>query len=38
MDFVRRLVSLGWIGEDAIGFVEGERDPPSHGIGLNPVQ
>jgi hypothetical protein len=37
MDFVRRLVQMGYIGEGAIDVVQSKRDPPSHGIGLQPV-
>jgi Fe2+ transport system protein FeoA len=34
MDYVRRLVQLGYIDESAIEIVQSKRDPPSHGIGL----
>jgi hypothetical protein len=34
MDFVKRLVQAGCIGEDAVDIVQSKRDPPSHGIGL----
>ncbi|PMD33309.1 hypothetical protein L207DRAFT_571503 [Hyaloscypha variabilis F] len=33
-DYVRRLVDLGYIGEEAVNTVHAQRDPPSHGIGL----
>ncbi|KAI1905855.1 hypothetical protein LOZ12_005065 [Ophidiomyces ophidiicola] len=37
MDYVRRLVSLGYIDQSAIQIVQSERDPPTHGVGLNPA-
>ena len=33
-DYVKRLVTAGYIGEDAVSTVQAQRDPPSHGIGL----
>ena len=33
-DYVKRLVAVGYIGEEAVGIVQAQRDPPSHGIGL----
>jgi hypothetical protein len=36
--YVKRLVSAGYIiGEDAINIVQAQRDPPSHGIGLQAI-
>ena len=32
MDFVRRLVELGYLNSDAIDKVQAKRDPASHGI------
>lgn len=37
MDYVRRLVELGYIDAEAVSIVQGERDPPGHGITLQPV-
>lgn len=37
MEYVRRLVHLGYIGADAIGIVQSKRDPPTHGVGLQPI-
>jgi hypothetical protein len=34
MDFVKRLVQAGYIGQDAVDIVQSKRDPPSHGTGL----
>lgn len=36
-DYVKRLVTFGYIGEDAVSKVQAQRDPPSHGIGLQPA-
>jgi hypothetical protein len=36
-DYVKRLVAAGYIGEDAVSIVQARRDPPSHGIGLQPA-
>lgn len=37
MEYVRHLVAKGLIGEDAIQIVQSKRDPPTHGIGLQPA-
>ena len=37
MDFVRRLVQVNYLNEAAIEIVQAQRDPPSHGIGLQPA-
>ena len=36
-DYVKLLVVVGYIGEDAVSIVQAQRDPPSHGIGLLPA-
>jgi len=36
-DYVKRLVTVGYIGEGAVSRVQAQRDPPSHGIGLQPA-
>ncbi|QKX58274.1 uncharacterized protein TRUGW13939_05396 [Talaromyces rugulosus] len=38
MEYVRRLVDLGYIDASAIQIVQSKRDPPTHGIGLQPVE
>ena len=38
MDYVRRLVQLGYIDASAIQIVQSSRDPPTHGIGMQPVR
>lgn len=37
MDYIRHLVAKDYIGADAIQVVQSNRDPPTHGIGLRPV-
>ncbi|PGH26515.1 hypothetical protein AJ80_01829 [Polytolypa hystricis UAMH7299] len=37
MEYVRRLVDLGYIDASAIAIVQSKRDPPNHGIGLQPA-
>ena len=37
MDYVRHLVSCGYLSYDAIQIVQSKRDPPNHGIGLKHV-
>lgn len=37
MEFVRHLVSKGLIAAEAIQIVQSKRDPPNHGIGLQPA-
>ncbi|RJE22376.1 hypothetical protein PHISCL_05279 [Aspergillus sclerotialis] len=37
MEYVRRLVQLGYIDASAVQVVQSLRDPPTHGIGLQPV-
>lgn len=37
MEFVRYLVGKGLIGAEAIQIVQSKRDPPTHGIGLQPA-
>lgn len=37
MDYVRELVRENYIGSEAIEAVNSQRDPPNHGIGLQPV-
>ncbi|KAI9763037.1 MAG: hypothetical protein M4579_000101 [Chaenotheca gracillima] len=37
IDFVRRLVQLGYISPEAIDVVQIQRDPPSFGVGLRPI-
>ncbi|KAI9835729.1 MAG: hypothetical protein M1819_001907 [Sarea resinae] len=37
MAYVRRLVSLHYLEPEALQIVQSHRDPPSHGIGLQPV-
>lgn len=37
MDFVRHLVSKSLITAEAIQIVQSKRDPPNHGIGLQPA-
>lgn len=37
MEYVRHLVHLGYIGAGAIDIVQSKRDPPTHGVGLQPV-
>jgi hypothetical protein len=37
MEYVRHLVAKGLIGAEAIQVVQSKRDPPSHGIGLQPA-
>ncbi|KKZ68789.1 hypothetical protein EMCG_01002 [[Emmonsia] crescens] len=37
MDYVRRLVHHQYLNENAIQIVQSARDPPNHGVGLNPV-
>ncbi|KAL3473550.1 hypothetical protein BJX99DRAFT_233375 [Aspergillus californicus] len=37
MDYVRLLVAKGFIGDEAIEIVQSRRDPPGHGIGLQPM-
>ncbi|KAL4960401.1 uncharacterized protein BDV14DRAFT_145804 [Aspergillus stella-maris] len=36
-DYIRFLVSKGYIGEEAIDIIQSKRDPSSHGIGLQPT-
>ncbi|KAH8698965.1 hypothetical protein BGW36DRAFT_426645 [Talaromyces proteolyticus] len=37
MEYICYLVELGYIDVSAIEIVQSKRDPPSHGIGLQPV-
>lgn len=37
MEFVRHLIAKGLIAADAIQIVQSKHDPPTHGIGLQPV-
>ncbi|QSS66056.1 hypothetical protein I7I51_06907 [Histoplasma capsulatum] len=37
MDYVHRLVHHQYLNENAIQIVQSARDPPNHGVGLNPV-
>lgn len=37
MEFVRALVGRGFVGEEVVGIVEGERDEKGFGIGLKSV-
>lgn len=37
MEYIRKLVAKGYIGEEAIQIVQSKRDPPTHGVGLRPV-
>ncbi|GKZ36443.1 hypothetical protein AbraIFM66950_007515 [Aspergillus brasiliensis] len=37
MEFVRHLVAQGLLEGDAAQIVQSKRDPPAHGIGLQPV-
>ena len=37
MEYVRELVRVGYIGPEAIEAVNSRRDPPNHGIGLQPA-
>lgn len=37
MDFVRRLVQVNYLNEAAIEIVQAQRDPPNHGVGLQPA-
>lgn len=37
MEYIRHLVSKGYIGAQAIQIVQSKRDPPTHGIGLRRV-
>ena len=37
IEFVNRLVQLGYIEQNAVNIVQSHRDPPNHGIGLRPV-
>jgi len=37
MDFVRRLVQINYIGEAAVNIVQSKRDPPNHGVRLQPA-
>ena len=37
MEYVRELVGVGYIGPEAIQAVNSRRDPPNHGIGLQPA-
>ncbi|KAJ5562879.1 hypothetical protein N7535_002675 [Penicillium sp. DV-2018c] len=36
MEFIRYLVAQGLIAAEAIQIVQSQRDPPNHGIGLQP--
>ncbi|PGH12743.1 hypothetical protein AJ79_04104 [Helicocarpus griseus UAMH5409] len=36
-EYIRRLADLQYINVSAIQIVQSKRDPPSHGIGLQPV-
>ena len=36
-DYVRRLVELGFIEQNALDIIEHQRDLPTHGIGLQPA-
>ncbi|KAL9114743.1 MAG: hypothetical protein Q9227_001422 [Pyrenula ochraceoflavens] len=36
MDYVRHLVAMEYVSDDAINIVQSKRDPPSHGITLSP--
>ena len=38
MEYVRELVRTSYIGSEAIAAVNSQRDPPTHGIGLQPVK
>jgi hypothetical protein len=38
LDFVRRLVAVGYLDESAIEIVQSRRDAPDVGIGLRPVR
>jgi hypothetical protein len=37
MDYIRRLVAVGYIDEAAITIVQSKRDAPDFGIGLRPA-
>lgn len=37
MDYVRHLVALRYLPGLAIEMVQSRRDPPGHGIGLQPL-
>jgi hypothetical protein len=37
MEYVRELVRVGYIGPEAMQAVNSRRDPPNHGIGLQPA-
>lgn len=37
MEFIRSLVAKGLLDSEAIRVVQSKRDPPSHGIGLQPA-
>ncbi|EEQ90662.2 uncharacterized protein BDCG_05782 [Blastomyces dermatitidis ER-3] len=37
MDYVHHLVHHQYLNENAIQIVQSARDPPNHGVGLNPV-
>lgn len=37
MEFIRHLVGKGYLGSEAIQIVQSKRDPPSHGVGIQPA-
>ncbi|ORY04130.1 hypothetical protein BCR34DRAFT_572953 [Clohesyomyces aquaticus] len=37
IEFVRKLVEVGYLDSEAVELVQSKRDPPSFGIGLRPV-
>lgn len=37
MEYIRKIVAKGYIGEEAVQNVQSKQDPPTHGVGLRPV-
>lgn len=37
MDFLKLLVTKGFITQAAYDIAQAQRDPPSHGVGLQPI-
>lgn len=37
MEYVHRLVHLQYLDAGAIQIVQSKRDPPTHGVGLQPL-
>lgn len=37
MEYVRHLVHLQYLDAGAIQIVQSKRDPPTHGVGLQPL-